>query len=141
VRLDHLLSKERLPAPVWGGSGARAPRMWGWGCSYGGDTGELLSTATVVVSTARPLRGWVGKAGAVGVGGGVGTLLGPEGTNPVGVVLDGHLRLVRRLLPWWGWVRAGGCGWLLVENCTVDASIFVVKLLRAHGGCLGTRSR
>jgi len=23
----------------------------------------------------------------------------------------------------------------------VDASIFVVKLLRAHGGCLGTRSR
>ena len=28
-----------------------------------------------------------------------------------------------------------------LENCTVDASIFVVKLLRAHGGCLGTRSR
>ena len=32
-------------------------------------------------------------------------------------------------------------GWSLVENCTVDASIFVVKLLRADGGCLGTRSR
>ena len=34
-------------------------------------------------------------------------------------------------------------GWLLVENCTVDASIlfFVVKLSRANGGCLGTRSR
>ncbi len=31
-------------------------------------------------------------------------------------------------------------GWLF-ENCTVDASIFVVKLLRAHGGCLGIRSR
>ena len=30
---------------------------------------------------------------------------------------------------------------VLVENCTVDASIFVVKLLRAYGGCLGTRSR
>jgi hypothetical protein len=31
----------------------------------------------------------------------------------------------------------------LLENCTVDASIFifVVKLVRAHGGCLGTRSR
>ena len=28
-----------------------------------------------------------------------------------------------------------------LENCTVDASIFVAKLLRAHGGCLGTRSR
>ena len=46
---------------------------------------------------------------------------------------------------------AGGCrvvgvglwvvGWLFVENCTVDASIFVVKLSRANGGCLGTRSR
>ena len=40
----------------------------------------------------------------------------------------------------------GGCGvvgWSLVENCTVDASIlfFVVKLSRANGGCLGTRSR
>jgi len=23
----------------------------------------------------------------------------------------------------------------------VDASIFVAKLIRAHGGCLGTRSR
>ena len=32
-------------------------------------------------------------------------------------------------------------GWLFVENCTVDASIFVVKLSRANGGCLGTRSR
>ena len=30
-----------------------------------------------------------------------------------------------------------------LENCTVDASIkyFVAKLVRAHGGCLGTRSR
>ena len=32
-------------------------------------------------------------------------------------------------------------GWSFVENCTVDASIFVVKLSRANGGCLGTRSR
>ena len=34
-------------------------------------------------------------------------------------------------------------GWSLVENCTVDASILfsVVKLSRANGGCLGTRSR
>jgi hypothetical protein len=37
----------------------------------------------------------------------------------------------------------GVVGWSLVENCTVDASILfsVVKLLRADGGCLGTRSR
>lgn len=32
-------------------------------------------------------------------------------------------------------------GWSFVENCTVDASIFVVKLSRANGECLGTRSR
>jgi hypothetical protein len=30
---------------------------------------------------------------------------------------------------------------LLFENCTVDASIFVVKFVRANGGCLGMRSR
>jgi hypothetical protein len=42
---------------------------------------------------------------------------------------------------WWETVWV--VGWLLVENCTVDASIlfFVVKLSRANGGCLGTRSR
>ena len=51
---------------------------------------------------------------------------------------------------WWvGWwlvgVGVGGVGRVrsLLENCIVDASIFVsvVKFLRAHGGCLGTRSR
>ncbi len=36
-----------------------------------------------------------------------------------------------------GWV--GGC--LLFVNCIVDASIFVAKFFRAHGGCLGIRSR
>jgi hypothetical protein len=41
-----------------------------------------------------------------------------------------------------GLVLCGGGGFgLFVENCTVDASIFVVKLSRANGGCLGTRSR
>ena len=45
---------------------------------------------------------------------------------------------------WWGFgVGLWVVGWLLVENCTVDASILfsVVKLSRANGGCLGTRSR
>ena len=42
----------------------------------------------------------------------------------------------------WVLVPAGVCGvGVLFENCTVDASIFVVKFLRAHGGCLGIRSR
>jgi hypothetical protein len=40
-----------------------------------------------------------------------------------------------------GGCRRWGCGWLFVEICIVDASIFVVKLSRADGGCLGTRSR
>ena len=41
----------------------------------------------------------------------------------------------------------GGWRWRVVgfrpyfENYTVDASIFVAKFLRAHGGCLGTRNR
>jgi hypothetical protein len=30
---------------------------------------------------------------------------------------------------------------VVFENCRVDASIFVVKLCRAHGGCLGIRGR
>jgi hypothetical protein len=39
--------------------------------------------------------------------------------------------------------RGGPCYRPYVENFTVDASIFVVtnKLLRAIGGCLGTKSR
>ena len=32
-------------------------------------------------------------------------------------------------------------GWWWVEICIVDASIFVAKFFRAHGGCLGIRSR
>ena len=36
------------------------------------------------------------------------------------------------VLPWWwGWLVVGGSG----------RSIFVAKLCRAHGGCLGIRSR
>ena len=49
--------------------------------------------------------------------------------------------LVEFLGVWWTALMV--VGWSLVENCTVDASIlfFVVKLSRANGGCLGTRSR
>lgn len=73
-----------------------------------------------------------------------GTLLGPEGP---GVLLDSQrgrpsveplafvfVTVVGR--------HRGGVGLRpYLENCTVDASIFVAKLIRAHGGCLGTRSR
>ena len=79
-------------------------------------------------------------------------LLGPEGTSagfPGFGVVGGLFFLVSKPIWltncvsefrgcgcwWWGW------GWPLFENCTVDASIFVVKLPRADGECLGTRSR
>jgi hypothetical protein len=66
-------------------------------------------------------------------GGGVSILLGPEGTSPhVGLVSWVSCHVARLCV---------GVVGLLVENCTVDASIFVVKLVRANGGCLGTRSR
>ena len=88
------------------------------------------------------------------LGGADGTLLGPEGTTvgPKGSWLGLSERQVPPGRPYQLWEqetapRFGGwlwvVGWLLVENCTVDASILfsVVKLSRANGGCLGTRSR
>lgn len=78
-----------------------------------------------------------------------GTLLGPEGTTEsrlcvVRLVFQSRHDVV--LIPSGFSGFGGGCmvvGWSLVENCTVDASILfsVVKLSRANGGCLGTRSR
>jgi hypothetical protein len=79
----------------------------------------------------------------------VGTLLGPERTGIEGsrkVPFFACFFLRAGLLPNCFGLRPGcvvvlvGFG-LLFENCTVDASIFVAKFLRAHGGCLGTRSR
>lgn len=81
------------------------------------------------------------------------------------VLLCGGLVVVGTLLGFWGitavaWWFLGCCGhrgcrlvrgwwWVsrvVVENCTVDMSIFVefcmcCKLLSAVGGCLGTKSR
>ena len=68
---------------------------------------------------------------------GLSTLLGPEGSLTLWVAFSAD----RCRRPFWGVVGSGfrPC----VENFTVDASIFVVinKLLRAIGGCLGTKSR
>ena len=86
----------------------------------------------------------------------VGTLLGPERTGDVGTfgclvacffLGPSLVSASAGVLPRVGLLVSGvggACGWgfrLLFENCTVDASIFVAKFLRAHGGCLGTRSR
>jgi hypothetical protein len=89
---------------------------------------------------------------------GYGILLGPERTSHVsvlgaglGFVFSGAVRIGHQTRPrrppcfggfWLVWVVLWWCGFcVLFENCIVDASIFVVKLLRANGGCLGTRSR
>jgi hypothetical protein len=50
----------------------------------------------------------------------------------------GVSRLVGCCRVWW---RVGLGTRLLFVNCIVDASIFVAKFFRAHGGCLGIRSR
>ncbi len=85
-----------------------------------------------------------------------GTLLGPEGPGKRSNLSDDGLRTgcddqrrgrFARTDPRMNHSprRAGTEQWAEfrphLENCTVDASIFVAKLIRAHGGCLGTRSR
>ena len=98
---------------------------------------------------------WWGGTG-VGVRGVlVGALLGPEGTGRSSSVWGwgcwffspGRLGSYRHTWLWWVglWLLVVG---LLFEICIVDASIFyflvflfVCKFFRAHGGCLGTRSR
>jgi hypothetical protein len=81
-----------------------------------------------------------------------GTLLGPEGSR-VKRPLDHPIhRTARRSRVQARQRRVRDCllGWYrpYLENCIVDASIFVAillymndKLLRAHGGCLGIKSR
>ena len=101
-----------------------------------------------VVVVVHPLVGvsWNGRGGCWWI---VGTLLGPERTGIGGAVRFPFL-FVSFSGPACCQTAAtvvgvgGGVGLvfgLLFENCTVDASIFVAKFLRAHGGCLGTRSR
>ena len=70
---------------------------------------------------------------------GLSTLLGPEGSLTVG----GRVFCADRRRPLLVWGCSGSGCRPCVENFTVDASIFVVinKLLRAIGGCLGTKSR
>jgi hypothetical protein len=65
----------------------------------------------------------------------------PAAGSHGGLILVGRSASCRAMLCIWtcsGCV--GGCC-LLFEICIVDASIFVAKFFRAHGGCLGIRSR
>ena len=151
MRLDHLLSKEQLIGkPIqWPRSAECADRVL-----EGGDTGQSEPATVFQVSTA------VGASGCRRCGNLWEMRLGmaykhapcwvSEGTTVVRetprLVFNarhdlafhiGHLRVG------FGGERLRVVGWSLVENCTVDASILfsVVKLSRANGGCLGTRSR
>jgi hypothetical protein len=78
VRLDHLLSKEHLPAKV--GEEPALPGCGG-GVLDGGDTGESWPTTVGFLSTASSLVVGCGERGSGAVGGGVNTLLGPEKTT------------------------------------------------------------
>ena len=144
MRLDHLLSKEHLPTKV--GQEPTAPEC-GVGVLNGGDTGLVNSgNGHGCSSTAHPSSGgWHGTSWLVRLEMAVNTLLGPERTSSLsGFFLDRSARHGLVFHTAGGAGFGGGLwvvGWLFVENCTVDASIFVVKLSRANGGCLGTRSR
>jgi hypothetical protein len=67
-------------------------------------------------------------------------LLGPEGTaenaKPLGLIRRRNHDFISKVFT--GFIEYRP---VVFENYTVDASIFVVKLLSAHGGCLGIRSR
>ena len=76
MRLDHLLSKERLG--LKGSKGLRAASV-GTGCSIGGDTG-YCSDRQRPWHLVLPLWGCGGVCGAAGVRV-AGILLGPEETN------------------------------------------------------------
>ena len=116
MRLDHLLSKERLALPANVGGvqshisvirgGSSLVEHWLFG--LGGSPGWLV----------RPLAAWnAGSWGSTRPS----TLLGPEGTAAwpprPGPVTYAH-------------VGDGGRDRPYLENCTVDASIFCSDLLR-----------
>jgi hypothetical protein len=124
------------------------------------DSGSLVGLSVQLLLVVSGLRAWCGGdwvgTQLVGVMGFVGTLLGPETTSSASVCAVGSVwmgvgvgvsalprsRVYRSILRGGCLVLVCGRGvGLLFENCTVDASIFVAKFLRAHGGCLGIRSR
>ena len=169
MRLDHLLSKEHLPPrPAVVGRTRLVGDCPTLGL-VGGDTGKSRCLVGSCVSTAHLWVGTRGgSAGGVvvetscwvlkeqpgprwGIPFGGGVLAGVVCSRCSGVVVvSGRCHLPSNRVVcgcafgcgcagcrWWVWVVGG----VLFENCTVDASIFVVKFVRANGGCLGTRSR
>jgi hypothetical protein len=113
-------------------------------------SGWLLMGGTSVVGTLLGPEGSGGNQGplahvvccTVWVGGWLWVLVFSGRGCPCGIPLLLRVSGVGVGVAVWGW-----WAWLLFENCIVDASIFylncvfVVKLVRAYGGCLGIRSR
>ena len=155
MRLDHLLSKEQLAqAIVLQNTGYRVQSHI---------SGERPGVASSLVEhwlfglivSQRQLVHLLAGGTLTAMAAWPSTLLGPEGTD----VLWSALRLDRPLAerPRSRAIYARSLGRRAnrgtrrsraryrpyFENCIVDASIIsvVAKLLRAHGGCLGTRSR
>jgi hypothetical protein len=139
VRLDHLLSKEllqfrssgRLPEPLLG-------RMFRGGLLKGGTL--MMCCRIVPVSQYARLR--VGSLAGVGMV--ACTLLGPEGSTPLGrgrSCKASTVVLVGRFL---GLLALSGCGrWAgecrpYVENYTVDASIFDSTSQHFGAGSVGS---
>ena len=103
-----------------------APQSRGVACFWGGargwntdQFGRQLSSPLV-----RPFGVWNAGGDGEPV---VGTLLGPEGAGDRFVSCQGRPSVVPLLSLWGWWVwrwSVDRVSWLLVENCTVDASIF-----------------
>ena len=113
MRLDHLLSKEFVPAPC--GLGLEPSRsMWG----------GVLAGVWVGTKHAWPFAS-LGFCGLVGcVWWGVWVVVVFEAWHAIGVWGSAPCGLRRHLVCWllWSWVGCGVGG--LVVNCIVDASIF-----------------
>jgi hypothetical protein len=109
----------RVPASVWGG--AR-----GWNADQFG--------RHRLPPLVRPFGVGNARGGECGV---VGTLLGPEGAGPSGehrvvtlLLVQGRSASHTAVPPRGGWVWWGHVEgvWSYVENCTVDASIFLTLI-------------
>jgi hypothetical protein len=115
---------------VWLVRGVSTAHFSGWVGTRGGLVGGVVVKTSCWVLKEQPDPRW--GIPCVGCPGGGGCCFWPVPSSTKlcsGVSTSG--------CGWWVWVVGG----VLFENCTVDASIFVVKFVRANGGCLGTRSR
>ena len=137
MRLDHLLSKEHntstptLLVVEWPPDPANVWMVVAQGISE--PTNRIPKLALVRSCLVRPAA----------CGGGCGTGDDPRVKSGCLLaycwVLRQHARTMR--LQVLGFVVLLVVSGVVFENCRVDASIFVVKLCRAHGGCLGIRGR